>query len=31
MHIDVDEGRAAGVVDFQLVELLKEGVEEAPR
>ena len=23
MHIDVDEGRAAGVVDFQLVELIK--------
>lgn len=23
MHIDVDEGRAAGVVDFQLVELLR--------
>lgn len=24
MHIDVDEGRAAGVVDFQLVELVKD-------
>lgn len=23
MHIDMDEGRAAGVVDFQLVELIK--------
>ena len=23
MHIDVDEGRAAGVVDFQLVELIR--------
>lgn len=23
MHIDMDEGRAAGVVDFQLVELMK--------
>jgi len=23
MHIDMDEGRAAGVVDFQLVELVK--------
>lgn len=23
MHVDVEEGRAAGVVDFQLVELLK--------
>lgn len=25
MHIDMDEGRAAGVVDFQLVELIKYG------
>ena len=23
MHIDVDEGHAAGVVDFQLVELYR--------
>ena len=23
MHIDMDEGRAAGIVDFQLVELMK--------
>jgi putative phosphotransacetylase len=23
MHIDIDEGRAAGVVDFQLVELIR--------
>jgi putative phosphotransacetylase len=23
MHIDVDEGRAAGVIDFQLVELIR--------
>jgi len=23
MHVDMDEGRAAGVVDFQLVELIK--------
>ena len=23
MHIDFDEGRAAGVVDFQLVELIR--------
>jgi putative phosphotransacetylase len=23
MHIDMDEGRAAGVIDFQLVELIK--------
>ena len=23
MHIDMDEGRAAGIVDFQLVELIK--------
>jgi putative phosphotransacetylase len=23
MHVDAEEGRAAGVVDFQLVELLR--------